>query len=503
MFCALPDEAVHSLASFFTCMLASLLVPVSWTVVMATLIPKVVGASNLDKFRGIACLTTARKLLGYLWLQMLPPLRFESFQTGFVPKGHAADGVYVIKRAAELSREWSQKLYIVQVNLKKAFDRVKHSAVIKALKLQGCSLQCLAVLCAILSQSKMAVRLGHVTAPAVDMHRGLPQGAPESPLIFVLVTELVLRPLLLKWKLRGSGWTMDALWLAAACYADDVVLMSSSLLDLENMVREVFDAFLEVGLDVSASKCHWTSYPPLPDTQLNLAGIPLFWEPQIKFVGTVISLGGNDGAALEDRLAQADKVFYRWASFLQFKCVSVLQRLKLLCATVFCSALWLAETWLLTRQQREHLNSWGARIAARTGLVQRKAWEDMGQYWRRLHRFGHKRLRQLGGGLDVRRATRLHSFAGHAARSCEKLMHTALRTRCISWWRYRQARYHSSHDGLHPKRFKCWRWESQLTCYYGEVESEDTAVNVGWMLQAQSRDGWKHSLKAFINEIVV
>ena len=73
MFCELPEEAVESLALFFTMLLASLCIPLSWIVVLATLIPKLVGAADLDKFRGISCLCTARKLLGYLWMRMLPP----------------------------------------------------------------------------------------------------------------------------------------------------------------------------------------------------------------------------------------------------------------------------------------------------------------------------------------------------------------------------------------------------------------------------------------------
>ena len=199
MYCALPDSAVETLAEFYTTVLSLLAIPTEWTVCAATLIPKIVGAMHLDQFRGIACLCTARKLLGYIWMKMLPTVVFESFQTGFVAGSQAAFGVFALKRAAELSREWGLKLYVVQLDLCRAFDRVKHSAVIRALKLQGCSLQCIAVLCALLSQSQVAISLGHVKASSVDMLRGLPQGAPESPMIFVLIMEYVLRPLLWRW----------------------------------------------------------------------------------------------------------------------------------------------------------------------------------------------------------------------------------------------------------------------------------------------------------------
>jgi hypothetical protein len=56
---------------------------------------------------------------------MLPPLCYTSFQTGFVKGMQAADGVFSLRRAAELSREWNKHLYVVQLDLAKAFDRFK------------------------------------------------------------------------------------------------------------------------------------------------------------------------------------------------------------------------------------------------------------------------------------------------------------------------------------------------------------------------------------------
>ena len=55
-----------------------------------------------------------------------------------------------------------------------------------------------------LSQCELAGSLGHVITDPIKLHRGLPQGAPESPLLFILVCELVLRPLLLRWLTEGK-----------------------------------------------------------------------------------------------------------------------------------------------------------------------------------------------------------------------------------------------------------------------------------------------------------
>ena len=98
-------------------------------------------------------------------------------------------------RAAELAREWRQPLITAQLDLKKAFDHVDHRAAFKAMKLQGIGLPEIALIAAIWHQSSVQVNLGHVASDEIGMDRGLPQGAPESPLIFTMIMEMVIRKL--------------------------------------------------------------------------------------------------------------------------------------------------------------------------------------------------------------------------------------------------------------------------------------------------------------------
>ena len=146
-------------------------------------------------------------------------------------------------------------------------------------------------------------------------------------------------------------------------------------------------------------------------------------ESQITFVGTILEFSGNDGATLESRLAQAEKNDYKCSPYLKCRSVSVRRRLALLVSIVFSSALWLLEAWQLTKQ-RDHLESWGARIVAQVCATQLNVSEDMG------------------------RATRLHAFAGHIAHSSHDLVMTSSCIRCLAWWRFRQARDQSNFGGF-------------------------------------------------------
>ena len=130
---------------------------------------------------------------------MLPYLVFFSVQCGFVPHRQAAEGCIESNESWKYA-EWNRSVHVVQIDLSEAFDRVLHSSFLQALRLQSASLQCIVVVAAMLSQCELAFRLGHVITDPLKFHRGLPQGALESPLLFILVCALVLRPLLLRWQ---------------------------------------------------------------------------------------------------------------------------------------------------------------------------------------------------------------------------------------------------------------------------------------------------------------
>ena len=195
----------------------------------------------------------------------------------------------------------------------------------------------------------------------------------------------------------------------------------------------------------------------------------------------------NDGPAVEHRITQATKVFYKWCQVLQCRAVGLHLRYGLLVATVFAAVLWLSETWHPTTHQRTRLESWGARLMARTARTQRQLTEDPVYFWRRRHRIGHTLMADSGGGLDARRRARLHSFAGHLARSATGLPATALRTRSLAWWRAMQ----SQNLFPHPQRFRVWRWETQLEEHYGRHSSVFIDENVGWMQKAQQKTRWR------------
>ena len=144
MLLALPEEHIFCLARNIQDMFSSLNFQETWFRVMASLIPKKTHPRGLNEFRPISCLTTFRKLLVYIWLLKLPS---SLLQTAFIPHRQGAEAVYMIELCTELAREWSIPVYIVQLDLKNACDRISHDSIAEMLCRKNLCPQLVAVLC--------------------------------------------------------------------------------------------------------------------------------------------------------------------------------------------------------------------------------------------------------------------------------------------------------------------------------------------------------------------
>ena len=114
--------------------------PTEWTEISATLIPKCFGCRSLKDHRPLALFCAIRKLLGHVWMMTLPQqLLWRSCQAAFLPGRDASQAVFLVQRCCELLREWCRPLFCAQLDLRKAFDKAKHSAISNALLAKGAS----------------------------------------------------------------------------------------------------------------------------------------------------------------------------------------------------------------------------------------------------------------------------------------------------------------------------------------------------------------------------
>ena len=191
----------------------------------------------------------------------------------------------------------------------------------------------------------------------------MPQGAPESPLVFVMVADEILGGLRPSWERRNFAWTCDEVSLSCLGYADDVFLFSGSKASLEAMIEDCCTKFGEAGLEVGLDKTHWSSSIAMDGETLAVRGQSIVWERKLEFIGSVIEPGAHSGGAVRHRTQKASSVFCKWKPLLCNPNLSLKERVKAFGTSTLSSATWLSGCWTLSKHTRAMRRNPGVRVS--------------------------------------------------------------------------------------------------------------------------------------------
>jgi len=130
---------------------------------------------------------------------------------------------------------------VVKLDFAKAFDTVSWEALDTVLQSRGFNNVWRRWMRDILQSSRSAVLVNGCPGPWLDCKRGLRQGNPLSPYLFILAADV------LKVLIRKSGLTRHPRMEAASCYVlqyanDTLLLVRGALADIQNL-RTLLDQF--------------------------------------------------------------------------------------------------------------------------------------------------------------------------------------------------------------------------------------------------------------------
>ncbi|MBJ3201398.1 hypothetical protein JGB54_23260, partial [Salmonella enterica subsp. enterica serovar Agona] len=108
-----------------------------------------------------------------------------------------------------------KKLYYAFVDLEKAFDRVPREVVKWALRKSGVDEWIVRAVMAMYANAQTVVRTTYGNSESFDVKVGLHQGSVLSPLLFVIVMDVITKEVR-----EGLPWEV--------LYADDLVLVAES-----------------------------------------------------------------------------------------------------------------------------------------------------------------------------------------------------------------------------------------------------------------------------------
>lgn len=355
--------------------------------------------ASCDNHRGISLLSIAGKIMARVVLNrithhLLDDVVSES-QCGFRSNRGTVDMIFALRQLQEKCREQNQNLYILFVDLTKAFDTVSREGLWAILAKLGCPPKFVKIVQSF-HDGMMAriVENGDVSDP-FPVSNGVKQGCVMAPTLFSLMFASMLFSALSKSdagitiRYRCDGRLFDLRRLKAKTkvlealvrdflFADDCALAALNEPDLQELATCLAEAAKAFGLTISLQKTEVMLQPAPglapPEPQIEIEGTTLNNVESFTYLGSCLTSNCSMDKEVSNRLSKAGASFGRlWPRVWSVRGIKLPTKLAVYKAVVITSLLYGCETWTLYRKHIRALDQFHLRCLRRIMDI---SWED-------------------------------------------------------------------------------------------------------------------------------
>ncbi|KAL2252874.1 UNVERIFIED_CONTAM: hypothetical protein Sindi_0082100 [Sesamum indicum] len=273
------EEVTRAVLDFFST--GKLLKQINSTIL--ALIPKVHTPMSVNDFRPISCCNVLYKIIAKLLVQKISVLLdkiVSPCQTAFIPGRSIGDNIML---AQELFSRYNQMRLLprcaLKVDIRKAYDMVEWDFLLAVLQLFGFPPTFTRWIEECVSTTSFSIGLNGKPHGFFAGARGLRQGDPLSPYLFVLVMEALHLGFLqlIEQDIQFTyHWKCESSKVFQMGFADDLLLLCRADLDSIRVFKEGLDWFAELsGLWLNVQKSHLIisrSAQNLKDQMLDILG---------------------------------------------------------------------------------------------------------------------------------------------------------------------------------------------------------------------------------------
>eukprot|EP00253_Pinus_taeda_P007185 PITA_07185 len=226
------------------------------------LIPKDLNPLSFDHFHLISLCNVSykidTKILSNRLKKLLPHLISEN-QGGFVPHRQITDNVILIQEAIHISISRKERGMIIKLDMANAFDRVNHHFLREVLRKFGISNNFISIIMECITHPWIAPLINGRPSNYFRSSRGLRQGYPLSPFLYIIMAETLsihLEKLRKQKDITGISIERGIKEINRSLFADDTLLIGGASSLMAKRFKKTLDTFLTAsGGKLNNKKC--------------------------------------------------------------------------------------------------------------------------------------------------------------------------------------------------------------------------------------------------------
>ncbi|CAH2100226.1 unnamed protein product [Euphydryas editha] len=294
--------------------------------------------------------------------------------------------------------------------------------------------------------------------PSFPIKRGVRQGDPISPMLFIAILESIIR----KMDWNDSGILIEGKYLSHLRFADDLVLLSESSSQLQQMIQALNSASKKVGLEMNLSKTMIMTNAT--EKTIFVDSEQLIYTSKYVYLGKQISFDkDNNYSEIERRIQHTWNKYWNLKEIFKSN-MPVELKTKIMSSCLIPCLTYACQTWKYTDKIKRKIRT-----------CQRGLERSMLKI-RKIDKIRHTEIRSITRATDAleHALKQKWKWAGHVARLSDER------------WTLRVTRWKGPSGKRHRGR-PLTRWTDDITKVAGS----------GWLQSAQNRESWNSLEEAF------
>jgi hypothetical protein len=409
MLCETNSQFLDSLVRLFNNIYNSGEFPEDWLESTFVAIPKKPKAKSCDQHRMISLINHISKAYTKVIYNRISKKCEDNIgdsQFGFRNSLGTREALFSLQVLIQRCRDMNKDVYICFIDYAKAFDNVKHEKIIEVLHKIGVDYRDIRTIASLYWGQTAKVKVGSTLTNKIEIKKGVRQGCILSPILFNIYSEEVFKTALEE---STEGIKINGEIINNIRYADDTVILASSMEELSCLMSKIQKTSAQYGLRLNITKTKWmlVSKTQQPPQQLILDNERIEHVDSYIYLGTTVNSNWDQAKEIRIRVEKARASFTSMKQIFTSKSLTLPLKIRLLKCYVFPVLLYGMEAWTMTAtlmKKVEAFEMWAYRRILRISWTEHVTNEEV------LRRIGKER--EVGISIKKRKL----EYLGHVMR---------------------------------------------------------------------------------------